>query len=128
MRYFGLFGVLLPLAASAAEPVAVDTIVRAEMDTAFRTTVEQVAGIGKFTHLRILTPLDRQTVIRMNRDTLYSATVLDLSKPVALTMPDTDGRHISLHVINQTTQAELVNLGYGAGRSGALRNRNPIAF
>jgi hypothetical protein len=34
--------------------------------------------VGKFFHHRELTPLDHQVVIRMNRDTLYSAAVFDL--------------------------------------------------
>ena len=37
----------------------------------------------------------------MNRDTLYSSVVLDLSKPVTMVMPETAGRYQSLHVINQ---------------------------
>lgn len=37
----------------------------------------------------------------MNRDTLYSSAVLDLSKPATVTLPDTGGRYMSLHVINQ---------------------------
>jgi hypothetical protein len=40
----------------------------------------QLCGMdfGKFMHNRTPTPLDRQTVIRMNRDTLYSGAVFDL--------------------------------------------------
>jgi hypothetical protein len=37
----------------------------------------------------------------MNQDTLYSATVLDLSKPVKLTLPEAGGRYMSMHVVNQ---------------------------
>jgi hypothetical protein len=37
----------------------------------------------------------------MNRDTLYSTVVLDLSEPATIVMPDTGGRYQSLHVINQ---------------------------
>jgi len=40
-------------------------------------------------------------VIRMNRDTLYSSAVLDLSKPATVIMPETGGRYQSLQVINQ---------------------------
>lgn len=94
--------VMLPLAAFAAEPVTVQTAVRAETDTALRTTLGLVGGeLGKYAHLRAVTPIDRQTVIRMNRDTLYSAAVLDLSEPVTLTVPDPGERYLSLHVINQ---------------------------
>jgi hypothetical protein len=37
----------------------------------------------------------------MNQDTLYSATLVDLSKPVKITLPEVDGRYMSMHVINQ---------------------------
>jgi hypothetical protein len=43
---------------------------------------------GKFTHLREPTTPDNQPTIRMNQDTLYSATVLDLSEPVKITLPE----------------------------------------
>jgi len=37
----------------------------------------------------------------MNQDTLYSASVLDLSKPVTITLPEIGGRYMSMHVVNQ---------------------------
>jgi hypothetical protein len=37
----------------------------------------------------------------MNRDVLYSRVVFDLSKPATITMPETNGRYQSMHVINQ---------------------------
>ncbi|PLX37718.1 MAG: hypothetical protein C0606_05430 [Hyphomicrobiales bacterium] len=94
--------VLAPVVAYAAEPVTVDTIVRAETDTAFRTTLAQAGGkFQNFVHVRQLTPVENQTVIRSNRDTLYSAVLLDLSKPVTVTLPETGGRYISYQVISQ---------------------------
>ena len=47
-------------------------------------------------------PLDQQTVIRLNRDTLYSAGVFDLDAgPVTITLPDSGQRFMSLQVINE---------------------------
>jgi len=68
----------------------------------FRTNMK-MAGIkiGALTHLRAPTTPQNQPVIRMNQDTLYSATVLDLSRPVKLTLPEVGGRYMSMHVINQ---------------------------
>jgi hypothetical protein len=44
-------------------------------------------GFGNFHHNRTPTEIDRQFVIRMNRDTLYSAGVFDLDAgPVTITM------------------------------------------
>jgi hypothetical protein len=56
---------------------------------------------GQFVHLREPTTPDNQPVIRMNQDTLYSATVLDLSEPVEITLPEVGGRYMSMHVVNQ---------------------------
>jgi hypothetical protein len=87
--------------ATASEPVTLDTMVRAETDTAFRSTLKLRGGLGKLVHLRQPTPIDKQTIIRMNRDTLYSAAILDLSKAVTVVIPKTGGRYLSMHVINQ---------------------------
>ncbi|MCB0034416.1 MAG: DUF1254 domain-containing protein, partial [Anaerolineales bacterium] len=82
--------------------VNVTNFVRAETDHMFRTNMK-MAGIkvGTLTHLRAPTTPDNQPVIRMNQDTLYSATVLDLAEPVVITLPDANGRYQSMHVINQ---------------------------
>lgn len=88
------------VAADGEEPVTLKTFVRAETDAAIKLIYKQ-AGFGALHHIRVPTPLDEQKVIRMNRDTLYSTAVLDLSKPAAVTLPNADGRYISMHVINQ---------------------------
>jgi hypothetical protein len=89
----------------AAEPVTVDTFVRAESDHSIRANLAKFqalgVGIGEIVHARDPVTPESQTVIRSNQDTLYSMVVLDLSKPVKITLPDTGGRYISLHVINQ---------------------------
>ena len=43
----------------------------------FSGTVKN-GGFGKFNHNRGVMPIDKQAVIRANRDTLYSAAVFDL--------------------------------------------------
>ena len=69
-------------------PVTADNFVRAETDLYFGSTVKEAGGTGKFHHNRAPTPIDRQLVIRMNRDTLYSAAVFDLDAgPVTVTLP-----------------------------------------
>ncbi len=60
---------LLSVSGAAAEPVTIDNFVRAETDTAIWKGVNK-AGLGKFYHIRVPTPIDNQPVIRMNRDTL----------------------------------------------------------
>ncbi|TNC66565.1 DUF1254 domain-containing protein [Rubellimicrobium roseum] len=86
-----------------ADPVPVnpDNFARAESDLYFSRTVER-GGFGAWDHTREPTPLDQQTVIRLNRDTLYSAAVFDLdAAPVTITLPDAGDRFMSLQVIDQ---------------------------
>lgn len=95
---------LAPAVATAAgsEPVTVENFVRAESDHMFRTNMQAFGlGIGTLFHLRKPTTPDNQPVIRMNQDTLYSSAVLDLSKPVTVTLPEIGGRYMSMHVVNQ---------------------------
>ena len=90
------------LADDNKEPVNVSNFVRAESDHMIRENMKMTGvDFGKFTHLREPTTADNQPVIRMNQDTLYSATVLDLSKPVKITLPEIGARYMSMHVLNQ---------------------------
>jgi hypothetical protein len=52
-------------------------------------------------HYREPTPLDKQTVIRMNRDTLYSVALIDISKGARFTLPNGGERYVSAMVVNQ---------------------------
>ncbi len=89
------------LAKDESVPVTVENFIRAESDLYF-SAVAGKGGFGKLDHARTLAPIDSQTVIRLNRDTLYSSAVFDLDAgPVTLTIPDTKGRFISLQVINE---------------------------
>ena len=106
-RLFLLFPIFsLSHALSAEEDTAGVTVanfVRAESDHMIRANMKTFnAQIGKLIHYlrQPITP-DNQPVIRMNQDTLYSAVVLDLSKPVKITLPEIGGRYMSMHVINQ---------------------------
>jgi hypothetical protein len=59
-------------------------------------------------------PIEKQAVVRANRDTLYSAGVFDLDAgPVTITMPDAGKRFMSMIVIDEDQYAPLVF--YGAG-------------
>jgi hypothetical protein len=81
--------------------VSTDNFVRAETDRYFGNVVND-GGFGKLHHDRELTPLDKQLVVRQNRDTLYSAGVFDLdAAPVTVTLPDAGGRFMSLQVITE---------------------------
>lgn len=93
-------------------PVTADNFIRAESDTYFATTIKGYDALGKFGHNREPTPIDKQTVIRMNRDTLYSAAVFDLDAgPVTITLPDAGKRFLSMQVINQDHYTPMVVYG-----------------
>jgi hypothetical protein len=86
---------------SAAVPVTVDNFARAESDNYLATNAKE-AGLGKLSHRREPASIDNQTVIRLNRDTLYSFGVFDLAAgPVTVTLPDAGKRFMSLQIINE---------------------------
>ena len=100
-------------AALADQPIAVtpDNFVRAELDLYFSGVVKD-GGFGKFMHRRQPTSVARQTIIRMNRDTLYSAAVFDLDAgPVTITLPDPGKRFLSMQVIDEDEYTPEVHYG-----------------
>jgi hypothetical protein len=95
-------------------PVTADNFTRAETDTYFANIVKEAGGPGKFFHRREIEPIDKQIVIRGNRDTLYSAAVFDLdAAPVTVTLPDAGKRFMSMIVIDEDQYTPAVY--YGAG-------------
>src|SRR6516162_7068004 len=94
-------------------PVTVDNFVRAESDLYLGNIAKQGGGLGKLFHRREPSSIADQTVIRLNRDTLYSSGVFDLDAgPVTVTMPDSGARFMSLMSVSQDHYAATV---YGAG-------------
>jgi hypothetical protein len=98
---------------AAAVPVTPENFARAESDLYFGAVVKE-GGFGKLSHRRQPAAIDNQTVIRLNRDTLYSAAVFDLDAgPVTITMPDAGKRFMSMHVIDEDEYT--IEVDYGAG-------------
>ncbi len=92
-------------------PVSVENFARAESDLYMSRTVQD-GGFGKFVHNRTPTEIDKQAVIRMNRDTLYSAAVFDLDAgPVTITLPNAGKRFMSMQVISGDHYVPLVVYG-----------------
>lgn len=82
-------------------PVTVKNFPRAESHMYFEKKVQE-GGFGRLVHAREPTAIDRQEVIRMNRDTLYSSGVFDLDAgPVTITLPDAGPRYVSLLIIDE---------------------------
>ena len=94
--------------------VSPDNFIRAESDLYFGNLVKD-GGFGAFHHIRELSPIDNQLVIRQNRDTLYSAGVFDLDAgSVTITMPDAGARFMSLQIITEDHYVPGVSYATGA--------------
>jgi hypothetical protein len=97
---------LLALTAGTAladpKPVNAVTFIRAESDR-YMANMVTAQGLGKMVHERTTTPLDKQSIIRMNLDTLYSSGVYDLAAgPVTVTMPPVDPkRYVAMQIVSQ---------------------------
>lgn len=106
--------VACPQAAAAADvPVTVDNFIRAESDT-YVVALAKQGGLGKLLSRREPASIEHQTVIRLNRDTLYTSGVFDLDAgPVTITMPDPGKRFMALQIINEDHY--VPNVFYGAG-------------
>jgi hypothetical protein len=83
-----------------AIPVNVENFVRAESDRMFAALHADAGGVNRLKHNREPTPIEHQPVIRMNRDTLYSSAVVDISEGAAVTIPDCGDRYVSVTVVN----------------------------
>ncbi len=110
-----LVGIEAPaLRAADPVPVSADNFVRAESDLYFGNVIKDAGGIGKLLHHRDMGDIAHQAVIRLNRDTLYSAIVLDLEAgPATITLPDAGERFMSLQIISEDQYT--TELHYGGG-------------
>jgi hypothetical protein len=130
---FAKYALALSMAAVGAQAWGADRPIlvtpqnfpRAESDLYFSGVVKD-GGLGKFMHHREPTAIAKQTVVRMNRDTFYSAAVFDLfAGPVAITLPDPGKRFLSMQVIDEDEYT--VEVDYGAGvhtlREGQIGTR-----
>lgn len=96
-----------------AVPVTIDNFIRAESDLYFGNLIKE-GGLGKLAHRREPASIDNQSVIRLNRDTLYSSAVFDLDAgPATITLPDAGTRFMSMQVISEDHYVPEVV--YGAG-------------
>jgi hypothetical protein len=77
------------------------TYCRAETDRTFYNASQLTGGVNKLFSFRNVTPLDRQTVVRMNKDTLYTVALVDTSKGATITVPDMPaGRYFSVLLLD----------------------------
>lgn len=93
--------------------VTPDNFIRAESDV-YMAAQAKDGAFGAFKHTREPAPVDRQLIVRLNRDTIYSSGVFDLDAgPVTISLPDSGDRFLSALVINQDHYNPQVF--YGAG-------------
>ena len=123
-----------PSAQTAAAPAPVpgatvvtpDIFIPAESVTCTAGMAKEAGGVGKLRHRREPAAIDNQTVIRLNRDTLYSSGIFDLDAgPVRVTLPDAGKRFQSLQVINQDHYAWTE---YGAGPHTITRDKGGTRY
>ncbi len=81
--------------------VTIDNFARAESNAMVLGMLPTIGGLGVFFHNRVLEPLSRQPIIRQNRDTLYSAAIVDVRAGARLTVPEVGDRYVSVMVVNQ---------------------------
>lgn len=88
--------------------------VRAKTTTHFDSVITRSGGVNQWGHVREPIPLDQQRSRRMNRDTLYSSVVIDISKGAKFSMPDAGDRYMSATVINQDHYINKIFHGAGS--------------
>jgi hypothetical protein len=95
---------------AAGEKVTPETYIRAETDIAFSQFYRNAGSdVNRFYYIRKPVPLDAQSVVRMNLDTLYSGAVVDTEGGAKLTIPEfPDKRYFSVLVIDNDHYAPTV--------------------
>jgi hypothetical protein len=84
-----------------AELVDALNFVRAETDRYFDDLLARSGGVNRWQHIREPAPVDQQAVVRLNRDTLYSSAIVDVSEGATLTMPESGTRYQTAMVVDQ---------------------------
>ncbi len=102
----------LSTTAAVSEPQQVNAFnfARAETDFFFTNNFNKLGGLNKLVHDRVMVSIDKQAVVRMNRDTLYSGSLHDLDAgPVTAILPATpDGRYQAIQVVSQDHYSPFV--------------------
>lgn len=113
---------------SKTVPVMVENFARAETDAYFKKYATRPGReLGKIMFRRDVSPVDDQTIVRQNRDTLYGAAVFDLDAgPVTITLPAPRGRFMSMQTWNEDQHTPGVK--YNAGSYKLTKRRRGIAL
>ncbi len=113
MVFILLFMTLISTTTHAKEAVNYENFAQVETNLTAGRILNTAGGINKWVHIKSPTPLDQQTIIRMNRDTLYSIAIVDVSKGAVITIPPVKDRYLSFAAINEQGYTRMVELGGG---------------
>lgn len=108
--------------------VNVDNFVRAETDRMFADLQAEAGGVNILAHRRAPAAVEHQTVIRMNRDTLYSFAVVDVSLGARLVLPDAGGRYLSAMLVDRDHHVNAILHHPGAHPLGEEELGSPHVF
>jgi len=121
-----LFPSIVTAATSSPVIVNFDNFNKVQTDFEFEGIIKMAGGVNKLHNNRQPTPIDKQNVIRMNRDTLYSLGVIDISKGATVTLPNTGKRYMSLMVINNDGYVNEVFYGGGSYKLDMKKFETPF--
>ncbi|WP_335992178.1 DUF1214 domain-containing protein [Pseudoalteromonas sp. CH_XMU1449-3] len=95
---------------STQKLVTPENYIRAEDDFSFFDFQLRAGGkINEFFYITEPTPLDQQSVVRMNKDTLYAGAVVDTEGGATVTIPEfPDDRYFSVYVVDNDHYATAV--------------------
>jgi hypothetical protein len=86
-------------------PVNILNFVTAQTTMQFDTYQDKTGGVNKILNIREPAQIADQVTIRLNRDTLYSFMVIDISEGATVTLPDANGRYMSMMVVNEQAKS-----------------------
>ncbi|MEH6584669.1 MAG: DUF1254 domain-containing protein, partial [Halioglobus sp.] len=111
-----IFAVLLSTNATAAPTIVTeDNFPQAFTNMRFGAILNATGGVNKFFAMAVPSSIpDEQFVVRMNRDTPYSTSIIDMSSgEVYVTVPETD-RYVTIQVVDENHETQPMI--YGPGR------------
>jgi hypothetical protein len=112
---------ILSLSTATAQATSIlvnaDNYARAEAAFQFEAMLKRSGGINQLAHVRQPIPLDRQRNMQMNRDTIYSSAVIDISSGASVSFPDSGDRYMSIAIVNEDNYTTAV---YHRGETIAL--------
>lgn len=97
-----------------AVQVSVTNYVSAKTALQFDKYYARAGDINQFSHSRDVVGIDNRSSRRLNRDTLYSIAIVDISAGAVVEMPESGARYMSLQVVNEDGYTNAVF--HGAGR------------